>query len=687
MAIGDVFMERKQLYETILNHRFQLTGLLSPDGFLIAANKTALAVAGVSESEVSGRLFWECPWWRHSTEIQDELKVAIQKAASGEFVRFEATHLNKNGDLRDIDFSLTPVLGERGEVIYLVPEGLDITDAKKRETALRESEERHRILAETSSNAIFMMNRNMFVECNQKSLDIFQCTRKEIIGRRLLDFSPPEQPGRIDSKKAMTEKINAALQGQPQCFSWMLTKNGGTYVETELGLNRIDLSTGPHIIGRLNDVTERNRLGKERKELQERLQQAQKMEAVGTMAAGIAHDFNNILAPIIGYAELTMEQAQREGSTVYKYQNHILKAALRAKDLIGQVLAFSRKGDEVIKPVKVRMILKETLKLIRASLPSNIDIVETIDSDGVVMSSSTHIQQVVMNLCTNAGHALKENGGLLKVGLGEEALGEEFTNGPSDLSPGRYIKLTIGDTGHGIPPEIQQRIFNPYFTTKKKGEGTGLGLSVVHGIVKDCGGEILFDSEPGKGTVFSVYLPAVPETGDEEKRPLQATPGGSENILLVDDEKPILDMYTRFLERLGYSVTARVSSVEALAAFKWNPDAYDLVITDMTMPDMMGDELAKEMSGCRPDIPIILSTGHSDLLFGKSLKSLAVDALLRKPVIMSDLAVTIRQLIDKGRNSQSDRAGRIHSGVHTVEEISDSEEGVYENRHFKKSRK
>ncbi len=657
-TIGSFIPDRKRYPEVILNNQFQLTGLLSPEGRLIAVNEAARALTGIMKSELIGKWFWETHWWAHSEEARNRLKEAVERAAGGVTVRYETTNLDKNGDVRNMDFCLSPVVDENGDVMYLVPEGLDITEAKKRETALRESEERYRILTETANEAIFMMDGNMFVECNQKCLDLLQCTRKEIIGRSIIDFSPQEQPGGIDSKKAVVEKVKAALEGEPQHFKWTHTKHDGTPFEAELHFNRIDLSTGPNILGHLKDVTKRNRLENERRELQERLQQSRKMEAVGTLAAGIAHDFNNILAPIIGYAELTMEQAQREGSTLYKYQDYILQAALRAKELIQQVLAFSRKGDEVIKPVKVKTILKETLKLIRASLPSNIDIVEAIDSDGLAMSSPTHIQQIVMNLCTNAGHAMKENGGVLQVKLWEEELDEEFTDGGPDLSPGRYIKLTVGDTGHGIPPEIQRQIFDLYFTTKEKGEGTGLGLSVVHGIVKDSGGEILIDSEPGKGSVFSVYLPAVSETGDKEKSPLKETPHGSENILLVDDEKPILEMYTRFLERLGYSVTSRISSVEALAAFKWNPDVFDLVITDMTMPDMTGTELAKEMAKCRSDIPIILNTGYSELVKRKSTEDLAVDALMRKPVVMSDLAVTIRQLIKNSRKGQSDGGKR-----------------------------
>lgn len=647
-ATGSASSECNKQCRAILNHRFQLTGLLSRDGRLIMANKVALEFAGVRESEVSGKLFWECPWWTHSMENQNKLKTAIKDAAAGESVRFETTHLDKNGDLCHIDFSLSPVFNERGEVVYLVPEGLEITEAKKREAAWRESEERYRILAETASDSIFMMNWDIFVECNQKTLDILQYERKEIIGRSILDFSPSEQLDGVDSGREMMEKIKAALRGQPQRFGYNLLQSTGAPFEVELSLNRIDLSTGPHIIGRLKDVTERNRIEKERNDLQERFQQSRKMEAIGTLAAGIAHDFNNILAPIIGYAELTMSQADADPA-VQKYQHHILQAALRAKELIQQVLAFSRKGDEVIKPVTVKIILKETLKLIRASLPSNIDIVESIGSKGVVLSSPTHIQQVVMNLCSNAGHAMKENGGLLKVELADEVLSEKLADKYADLPPGPYVKLSVGDTGYGIPPEILQQIFDPYFTTKEKGEGTGLGLSMVHGIVKDCGGEILVDSEPGKGTTISVYLPAAPGTGEEERKMSKATPGGSEKILVVDDEKIILLMYNNFLGRLGYSVTTRISSVEALEAFKGNPDAYDLVITDMMMPDMTGDKLAEEISKCRPDIPIVLCTGYSDHIFTKKVEGMAVDALMMKPLIMSDLAVKIRELIDKGR--------------------------------------
>lgn len=648
---GNVFPECKQQYRAILNHRFQLTGLLSPDGRLLVANKVALNFAGVSEQEVLGRLFWETPWWTHSEEVQNRLKDAIEKAASGSSIRFEITEQNKHGELRMFDFSLSPVFDENGDVVYLVPEGFDITEEKTREASIRESEERYRILVETASDAIFMMKGDMFVECNQKMLDIFECNREQILGCSILDFSPHEQPSHVDSGKVITEKNEVALEGEPQHFDWVLTKYDGTPFEAEVSFNKINLSTGPHIQGCLKDVTKRNQSKEERKELQERLQQSQKMEAIGTLAAGIAHDFNNILSPIIGYAELSMSQVQ-ENSPLRKYQHHILKAAVRARDLVSQVLAFSRKGDEVIRPVKVKIILKETLKLIRASLPSNIDVVEKIDNDGVIMSSPTQVQQVVMNLCTNASHAMKENGGLLQICLVEEDLGEEFTNYYDNFAPGHYLKLTVSDTGYGITPEILQSIFNPYFTTKEKGEGTGLGLSMVHGIVKSCGGEILVDSKPGKGSVFSVYFPVASGTEEKEMKSDLATPGGFEKILVVDDEKAILKMFTRFLEQLGYNVTARVSSIEALEAFKRNPKGFDLVITDLTMPDMTGDRLAKEINKIRSDIPIILSTGYGNRISEKSTEAIGVDALLMKPVLMSDLSVTIRQLIDNRRNGQ-----------------------------------
>jgi CheY-like chemotaxis protein len=394
------------------------------------------------------------------------------------------------------------------------------------------------------------------------------------------------------------------------------------------------------------EITERERAEEERKKLETQLHQAHKMEAIGTLAGGIAHDFNNVLYSIIGYTELTMDDVP-EGSLAQKNLKEVLKGAMRAKDMVRQILAFSRKDDIQKKPVKIQPVVKEALKLLRSSIPATIEIRQSIDEDcGPVLAASTQIHQVVMNLATNAYQAMREKGGLLELTLMEEEIGSD-DSGP-DLYPGTYLKLSVSDTGHGMNSVVMKKIFDPYFSTKGPGEGTGMGLAVVHGIVKSHGGDITVFSKLGEGTTFHVYLPLIKTRLVEPKTvPPGPAPTGTEHILFVDDEEPIVRMMQQILERLGYHVTSRTSSVEALEAFKAKPDEYDLVITDMTMPNMTGIELASGLKEIRSDIPIIMCTGFSETIDEDKAKNMGILAYIMKPFLIDEIAKTIRKVFDE----------------------------------------
>jgi len=394
------------------------------------------------------------------------------------------------------------------------------------------------------------------------------------------------------------------------------------------------------------DITERKQSRAERDKLQAQLNQAQKMESIGTLAGGIAHDFNNILYPIVGHTEMLMEDFPDAGSTRDSL-NAIYTGSLRAKDLVQQILAFARQEKTELKLMKMQPIIKEAMKLIRSTIPATISIRQDLKPDcGPVSADPTQIHQIVMNLATNAYHAMEENGGELKVNLKEIELGEDDLIDP-DMSPGLYACLTIGDTGVGMSKDVMNRIFDPFFTTKEKGKGTGMGLSVVHGIVKRMSGEIQVYSEPGKGTEFQVYLPVVGNVSEkQEPEADEPLPGGSERLLLVDDETVIIAMEKQALERLGYQVTSRISSIEALEAFRANPEKFDLVITDMSMPNMSGDKLASELIKIRPDIPILLCTGFSETMTDEKIKSLGLRGILMKPMMMKDLARKIREVLN-----------------------------------------
>lgn len=382
-------------------------------------------------------------------------------------------------------------------------------------------------------------------------------------------------------------------------------------------------------------------------QLQTRLQQAQRMEAIGTLAGGIAHDFNNILTSIIGFSELAMFKLP-EGDESRSDLDYVIKAGYRAKELVKQILSFSRQSEQDVRPVQIHLIIKEALKLLRASLPATIEIQQNIDFQfDVVMADPTQIHQVLMNLCANAAHAMHENGGVLVISLTEVDLDSVVVSQYPGLTPGSYLELGISDTGHGMDKAVLERIFDPFFTTKKKGKGTGMGLSVVHGIVKSHGGFIFVNSELGKGTKFHVFLPMIEKTIASEDRLDESMPRGNERIMFVDDEVMLVTMAQEMLEFLGYEVAARTSSIEALEAFKAQPDKFDLVITDKTMPQMTGFDLAKELREIRPDIPIILCTGFSETIETEMAKAMSINAYIMKPLAMQELAASVRKVLDK----------------------------------------
>ena len=396
-----------------------------------------------------------------------------------------------------------------------------------------------------------------------------------------------------------------------------------------------------HLLVIAEDITEL-------KKLQAQLTHAQKLEALGTMSGGIAHDFNNILQPMLGYSEFLMKDLAAD-SPQHKFVEGIFNAVLRAKDLVNQILVFSRQSDRQMVPVALPRLLKEAVNLCRSIIPSNIEINRDIQKDcASVWADPTQLHQIIMNLMINAYHAMEETGGEIIVTLKEIRLGEDDLKSIS-LPPGKYARLSITDTGCGMAPAVLEKIFEPYFTTKAQGKGSGLGLAVVYGIVKEHGGHIHVYSEEGKGTTFNVYLPLmekVTEMLPAEK--LESYPAaGREHILLVDDEEMIVELESRMLERFGYRVTSSCNGAEALKIFRESPDAFDLVITDMNMPNMTGDRLARELIAIRPDIPIIICTGFSERISSAEAKALGVKEFLMKPITISEMAEKVRKVLDE----------------------------------------
>ncbi|MCF8111915.1 MAG: response regulator, partial [Desulfobacteraceae bacterium] len=387
------------------------------------------------------------------------------------------------------------------------------------------------------------------------------------------------------------------------------------------------------------------------KELEDQLQQAQKMESIGTLAGGIAHDFNNILFPIIGYTELAMQDLPEESQARQNLEK-VMKSADRAKSLVQQILNFSRQSaNEPAEPVYIQPVIKETLKLLKNTIPSSIEIKSRIRQDtGKTVVNLARIHQVIMNLCTNAYHAMENiDAGRLEVDLRQVEITEETSPGYRNLTPGQYLCVTVSDTGCGITPEIIDKIFEPYFTTKEQEKGTGLGLSVSYGIVKNAGGTIRAESTPGKGSTFSVFLP-VAEEAAKVIRPggyHGSMPTGTGRILVVDDEQQLVELEKQMLESLGYEVIPRTSGVEAEEAFRHLPERFDLLVTDQTMPNKSGLELIKAIREIRPDLPAILCTGYSERIRREKARALGIEAVLLKPINKSDLAVAVSNALKK----------------------------------------
>lgn len=397
------------------------------------------------------------------------------------------------------------------------------------------------------------------------------------------------------------------------------------------------------IVGTAQDVTEQ-------RHLEAQLRQAQKLEAIGTLAGGIAHDFNNILSAIMGYADLAAVEVKQEMPHVADYMKSVCKAATRARDLIKQILTFSRQQEQQLLPMQPRHVVAEALKLLRAGMPSTIAFETSLSRDTpMILADATQIHQIVMNLGTNAAHAMGDSPGTLSTTMERFVVDANLAKAHPRLKPGIYAKLSIRDTGHGISQEIQQRIFEPFFTTKPSGEGTGLGLSVVHGIMQTHEGLIELSSEPGKGTLFELYFPALEDAESRpEIKPEEAPRGHGERLLVVDDEEPLLAVIKKALERSGYGVTTASSPEEAIRLLKANPSEFALALTDLTMPNMPGVALAKELWKLRPDIRIALMTGYSGSMTLAAAKEMGFVDLLFKPLTSADLKTAIHRALHPG---------------------------------------
>jgi len=549
-----------------------------------------------------------------------ELEVRVQ--VGERMIRLERAHREYNRDLKRQ--SLESLRAE-------------IAQRRQTEEELRASNERFQSLSENAPDIIYTLGTDgAFNYVNPAWETILGHCREEVIGRTFIDFANKED---ITAYTDFFQQVREGRGAMNDIIMTLLHKHGTTRVFNISGApNRNSNGQVTGIVGLLKDITEQQ-------QLQRQLQQSQKMEAIGTLAGGIAHDFNNILGAIGGYSELALLNLH-DAEKVKAHIGKVLKASHRASELVKQILAFSRHIKPEKKPLDIAPIVREVLKLLRAPLPSTIKIQQYIGKSGVVLADPTQIHQVLMNLCTNAAHAMRDTGGILEVSLSKVEVDEQKRSEAADLNVGSYLQLMISDTGQGMDAPTLRRIFDPFFTTKPTGEGTGLGLSVVHGILRDHAGAVSVYSSPGKGTTFRVYLPLVDELAAIEEDTDKEIPCGTENIMFVDDEYLLVDLSIEMLTHLGYHVTGFSSSANALETFQNNPGAYDLVITDHTMPDINGIQLSREFLRIRPDLPIILSTGFSKQIIAQKDSAKRIRAYIMKPFEMYELAASIRDVLD-----------------------------------------
>ncbi|MFY9399569.1 MAG: PAS domain S-box protein [Desulfomonilia bacterium] len=520
----------------------------------------------------------------------------------------------------------------------------DITARRKAEESLRESEERFRTMAQ-ASHVVFWMSepwpKGQPIYISPSFERIFGYSHEELHRNPTIwfDHIHPEDQARVN-------EIVRGKGNQAHDYECRVIRPDGTLRWVRI---RVTPDGSPVMItGITEDITEQKRSEQEKASYEERLARAQKMEAIGTLAGGIAHDFNNILSAIIGYTELALDDVPQESLTARRLRE-VLRAGDRARDLVSQILTFSRQARTEKKRVSAHIIIKEAMKLLRSSIPSTIAIVQDIDPGcPAVFADPIQIHQVVMNLCTNAYQAMSERGGTLTVSLGPVELDGDPARSIPPLDAGRYLRLSVSDTGCGMDPETIRRIFEPFFTTKEPGKGTGMGLATVHGIISDLSGAITVESAPGRGSTFHVFLPALEGQAAEAGKGENLLPlGRGERILLVDDEPAILSFARGMIEQLGYSVLAFRSSTEALSVFNQSPGTFDLVITDQTMPQLTGSELASELLAIRGDIPIVLMSGYSREASSLRPGQQGISVYLEKPFSRRDLAHAISRALGR----------------------------------------
>lgn len=628
---------------TVVDTIPDLVWLKDTEGVYLSCNPTFERFFGVKESKIIGKTDYDF----NDKELADFFRKhdRIAMDADRPSVNEEWLTFAENGYHGLFETVKTPMRDADGNLIGVLGIARDITERKKAEDTLKENDQRYKKgqrIGRVGNWEYDLVTEKIWGSDEAKRIYGFDPESKEFTVDQVEDCIP-------ERERVHQVLIDLIEKGSPYNLEFEILPIDGSQKKIVRSIAEVikDNSGVPlKVAGVLQDITQQKKTENENIFLERQLRQAQKLESIGLLAGGIAHDFNNILGAVIGYSELALAQVER--STVLEnYLRQVLIAGLRAKDLVSQILAFARQSDEEIKPVRVDMIVGEVLKLLRSAISTTIEIQRDLKSDSLVMGNPTQIHQIFMNLCTNAFHAMEDGSGVLRIGLYDVTLEKNVTPNIKKLIPGKYLKITISDTGAGIEPGIVDSIFDPYFTTKGIGKGSGMGLAVVHGIVEKYGGMITVSSELGKGSLFTIYLPVTREKQRFIPTIAEKLPTGTERILVIDDELPIVDLLKPLLVELGYSVTTRTDSVEALELFKSKPDEFDLVVTDMSMPNLTGDKLAIELMKIRPDIPVILCSGYNKWISNESAAKIGIKAFINKPVMAADLAGIVRNVLDE----------------------------------------
>ncbi|MFT5698643.1 MAG: two-component system cell cycle sensor histidine kinase/response regulator CckA [Desulforhopalus sp.] len=639
------------LSDEILKQMPDALVLTDPQGKITRWLGNAKQILGYSEDESKGRTIDFLK--SHNQILLDKQQLTDSIFDKGHFTG-EILCQRKDGSVIPTDVHATHIVGEGSVVLAHIWIVKDISNRKSAEHALKESQSRFAKMIEKSPLPMVIIDKNQNIEFfNDKFTELFGYTTNDIITAEdwwNAAYPDPEYAEQVKNSWVAAIVEAAKNNSDIEMQEWDITIKDRTRRRCEFYM--VPLDDVSLII--MNDITERKETEAEKDKLESRLQQAQKMEAIGALAGGIAHDFNNLLSAILGFTEMAKDACEPE-SNISKDLHEVLEAGNRARDLVQQILAFSRKDDAESFILQPATIVSDVIKILRPSLPTTIDISQDIERHiGLIVANPTQVHQILMNLCTNAFHAMERSGGKLHISLKEVVLGEDDLIHVPEVATGRFIQFKIQDSGHGIDPGIKDKIFDPYFTTKETGKGTGMGLSIVHGIVKNNGGFISVASKLGVGTTVQVYWPVIESNAQPDAIPTdESIPRGTERILFVDDEEILSKMAKSMLEGLGYMVTVENSSVDALLLFQETPYDFDLVITDQTMPGMTGGDMSRKMIEIRPDIPIILCTGYSTIISEDKAKTIGVKEFALKPLTKHDISTLIRKVLDNTGEPQA----------------------------------